>query len=101
MKSSEWNEFVNDVAYFREHDRPAYFSIVCMCMKCIHKNRHLPNIPDDILYASKGDLKRAIKCMREIESDSPQRLSNSIEETISFIREWLIPKLFNGGTTHE
>lgn len=91
MKHSDLNKedrkFLENLALLKNTDRIGYLSVVCMIVRSTPLAESSPTW-SMLKNTSKNDFKRAIRCMRSMESDYPHR--ETIDSTIDYIRnEWL------------
>ena len=82
-------ELAEHMNSLRKNDWPSYLAIMCMMSAMLKEQGDDHPIDEDVLSASKGDLKRAIKRLRQ--ADSPA-LAQPIEMTVRFIRTELLHK---------
>ncbi len=88
-------EATERILELRRKDFSAYLAVICKIEALlIHEGKTTVEeaaLNKDIANASKGELKRAIKCLRECASIDPQ-VRESTERTIQFIRRELLHK---------
>lgn len=94
--TEEEREFLKKLDFLRRTKYPAYLAVICMIVSMLIRDGKLTaneaiTKHEDIANASKGELKRAIKCLRETAAGD-LKIAKPIERTIQYIRRDLLHK---------
>lgn len=87
--NDEGREFINSVHWLKENNRPGYFALASV----VYANREsgmdgFPEVEAMFRAATKGELKRAIRYLREFQNAG--KYANQVDNIISYIRrKWL------------
>ena len=92
----EKHELLENLVSLRRLDYTAYIAAICMIVSMLIDDGKMTAeeavLKDgDLANASKGELKRAIKCLRETAADD-LKIAKPIERTIQYIRKDLLHK---------
>lgn len=89
--SADDRKFLDDVHYLKARDRAAYLSILALilCMQS-DNGKSYPEILENFESATKGELKRCIKHLRE--AKSVYAFPDDLEHGIHFIRNEFLRK---------
>ena len=64
-------EFVESMLYLKKHDRPGYNAVLCMIARCHEEQGNdCCNLAASLQKLTRGDFKRAIKCIRAADTES-------------------------------
>lgn len=94
--TEEERESLKKLDFLRRTKYPAYLAVICMIVSMLIRDGKLTaneaiTKHKDIANASKGQLKRAIKDLRETAAGD-LKISGEVERTVQFIRRDLLHK---------
>ena len=67
----EGTEFVQSMLYLKKHDRPGSNAVLCLLARCHEEQgNESNNVTASLQKLTRGDFKRAIKCIRAAGTES-------------------------------
>ena len=69
--TQEEEQFARRMVYLEKHDRPRYNAVLCTLAYCHERQgNEFDNLAESLQKLTRGDFKRAIKCIRTADTES-------------------------------